>query len=180
MNLNKNTETAIVVILGIAIVYILYKGGKLLTDSVNGIQDVFGSGTKGHQADNKISELDDTVDSKNPFKPEFLEYQKGTVHLIPAATKKAMAKKIYNAAGALAGGMITGMLTGSKPSDIMDVFRQLKYKSQVADLASAFRTIYNKDMLTYITDGLRENQPLTQAANNTLISTMIDYAKKLK
>ena len=180
--INKNSETLLILAAVIVVVYLMYKAGHFIGEGIESVKDVFGSGETAKKANARINALEETPDTQNPFSPEYTKalISRGVVvHLIPTNTKKAMAKKIDKAAGSFSGGLITGAISGAKPADLLDVFKQLKYKTQVSDLAGYFQAAYGKNMLTYMTDGLREHQPMTQAANNELITKIIDRVNSL-
>jgi hypothetical protein len=183
--LNKNTETIIIVAVIIIVFYFLYKGSQAFAGLFDSVKDIFGSGTAAKEAEQAVAAVEEKGDENNPFSPRYLpamvaKLPKSTpVHYLKAAQKKAFAEKIYKAAGMWSGGLLSGAITGSNPSDIVDVFKQISYKTQVSDLAQYFRTTYGNDMLSYIINGLKENQPTTQAKDNKIVTTIVNRVGKL-
>jgi hypothetical protein len=182
--LNQKSEQIIIIAIVIIVGYYIIKGGNILFDAVDGIKDIFGGGSSAKQADTAIENVDRQSDSGNPFSPVYLANvqaanpDKKILYLTQTA-REDFARKIHRAAGAYSGGLITGAIIGAKPSDILTVFKQLKTKSQVSDLSKYFTQKYKNDMLTYIVNGLRDNQPLGQTAANDLISKVISRVNSL-
>ena len=182
--LNKQSETIIVVAILLIVGYYLVKGGNLIFDAIDGIKDIFGGGATAKQADEQIEKVESKPDTGNPFSPAYLtkvqaENKGKTIFYLTQTARQDFARTIKNAAGAFSGGLITGTILGRNPTDIVDVFKQLKTKSQVSDLSRYFTEVYKVDMLTYIVNGLRSNQPLGQNGANEIISKIIARVNSL-
>lgn len=182
---DKEQQIALYIVVGIVVIYVLYKLSKPFADAVDSIKDVFGAGTEAKEATQAVKDIEIKGDTQNPFSPRYLVNLQNTVPTgtkimyLKADKKKQLAEKVYKAASKWSGGVITGALIGAKPSDLIDVFRQVNYKSQVSDLATYFQQKYGLNMLTYITAGLKESQPLTQAADNKIITQIINRVASL-
>lgn len=184
LKINKQSETIVVVAIVLIVGYYIIKGGNLIFDAVDGIKDIFGGGSSARDADRNIENVERLPDYGNPFSPVYLTTvqaaNKGKQILYLTQTaRQDFARTIKRAGGPLSGGLISGAIIGAKPTDILNVFKQLKTKSQVSDLSNYFRQAYKKDMLDYIVNGLRSNQPLGQTAANDLISKIITRVNSL-
>jgi hypothetical protein len=173
MKLTKQNETILTVAAVVVVFILLNKGGKFFEGLFSGIGDIFGGGKVAEQAKSAVSGLETAAPIQNPFSPQYLANLQASgvkgIHYIKGAAKKDFANKIHKAAGPFSGGLITGALTGSRPEDILDVFNQISYQSQVSDLATYFKATYKKDLLRYMVDGLKSNQPLTQKGDNEIV-----------
>jgi hypothetical protein len=185
MKLNKDSELIVTIAVIALVVFILYKVSKPFADAIDSIKDVFGSGSEAKEAKQAVAAIESKGDTENPFSPRYLvnlqnNLKEGTkINYLRAAKKKELAEKVYKAASKWSGGLITGAIIGAKPSDLTDVFRQINYKSQVSDLATYFQQRYGLNMLTYITSGLKENQPLSQASDNRIITQIFNRVASL-
>lgn len=175
MNLNSKNEKYVLIGAGIIALILISKVSNAFNSAVGGIGDIFGAGPEAKAAESAVNQAQTTV---SPFKPQFLvkvvrENPGKTIHYLKAEYKTKFADVIYNAAGKWSGGVIIGTLTGRQPEDIVDVFNQINYQSQVSDLATYFQQKYGKDLLSYIVQGLSNNQPLSQVDNNKIINTIM-------
>jgi hypothetical protein len=180
---NSNTEK-IIIIAGLAIVgYVVYKSSKAIGAGLDSVGDIFGSGSEAKAADTAI---EIARDNNTPWKGSYLldlqaTLPKGSkINYLTAKAKKDFSERIQKAVSPLSGGIITGAIIGAKPSDLIDVFQQINTKSQVADLALYFQQKYGKDLLTFITEGLRSNQPLTMEKNNKTLQSILKRVSLLK
>lgn len=182
--LNRQSETIIIVAIVLIVGYYLIRGGNLIFDAIDGIKDIFGGGSSAKEADKNIQKIESLPDYGNAFSPVYLSNvqaaNKGkTILYLTQTARQDFARTIHKAASPFSGGLISGAIIGAKPSDLINVFSQLKTKSQVSDLSRYFTQTYKEDMLNYIVNGLRSNQPLGQSGANEIISKIITRVNSL-
>lgn len=140
MSLKRATSNPIVVY-GIVAVASYYLVIKPLLQSLN-LMD-----TREEKDAAKLqSSVENAELSKDYWNPNYLK-QAGTgynVYLMPEADMRLYSKRIYDAQGTF----------NDDEEAIYAVFRQMRYKTQVAFLAYWFNKLYKKDLYTFLRDGV--------------------------
>ena len=119
---------------------IMYFGGIVLTYYLI-VQPIFEKlGISKGSETLKVDKIETMEAEKNPFSPRYYKQFKKAL-LLKSASVDAMAKKVYDA---------LGNFTGDDEDTIYGVFRSLKAKTQVSQLAEVFYNKYGKDLFGFL------------------------------
>lgn len=107
----------------------------------------------------------------SPFSPRYWTEAKKPINIITVKALDNFIKTLYDAQNSF---------TGDDEAAIYNVFRQLKYKTQVSYLADAFQKKYKFDLL----ESLKNGQPGTiswrNGLNNEELQIIFNIVKNLK
>jgi hypothetical protein len=148
---NGNAEKLRILVPVIIVVIVVFAGKKLLssfTQSLSSplealnIKDTEEEKNEIKKAKKKVQDL--PKGDKNPFSPRYYTATNKRPMLIPMATANLFAKRIKDAIG----------IVYDSPENIIGVFRNLNYKTQVSFLAKVFFDLYGIDLLEFLEDKL--------------------------
>lgn len=108
---------------------------------------------------------------KSPFSPRYWQEAKPPKTIITNAVLNKLVNDLYNAQNSF---------TGDDEAAIYNVFRQLKYKTQVSYLADAFQKKYKFDLLESLKNGHPNNINWRAGLNNEELQTVFNIVKNLK
>ncbi len=164
--------------IALVVLLILFKGFKFL----DGIADVFGAGSKGHEADNKVDAMQAKNPENNPFSEQYLisrlkKSPKKSYLLFTGAAIKKYAEGVHAAIGFWSDE--TGNLPlFHNPKELKTIFDNFKHKTQVSQLADYFQKTYKTNILDYMQSKLH-GDILNQGEMSKLLSSIIDYVNQL-
>jgi hypothetical protein len=106
----------------------------------------------------------------SPFSPRYWKEQKVKTIITTDALNK-LVSALYDAQNSF---------TGDDEATIYNVFRQLKYKTQVSYLADAFQKKYKFDLLESLKNGHPSNINWRSGLNSEELQTVFNIVKNLK
>jgi len=168
----KDMAILAAVIIGLFIVYKMVKG---IGDGLGHVGDIFGAGTEAKNVDKAIEKRDSTPATKDPWSAEYTLSRINAgkkISLLKGATKDSMIKQITDTGGFWRIFPETG-------APLLQLFKTIKHKSQVSDLAYAFQQKTGKDLLTFLKSQLQDVGWLSQSARNENLNGIINYVNQL-
>lgn len=108
---------------------------------------------------------------ESPFSPRYWTQAKKPINIITVAALNNLLKNLYDAQSSF---------TGDNEAAIYNVFRQLKYKTQVSYLADAFQKKYKFDLLESLKNGHPSSINWRSGLNNEELQTVFNIVKNLK
>lgn len=108
---------------------------------------------------------------QSPFSPRYWTQAKKPVNIITVKALSNFIKTLYDAQSSF---------TGDDEAAIYNVFRQLKYKTQVSYLADAYQKKYKFDLLESLKNGHPNNVNWRSGLNSEELQTVFNIVKNLK
>ena len=146
--------------------------GIIFLDKLKGL---FGGGKT---ADNNkaIEQYEAASPINNPFDPRYIQsIQTANVgknmHYLTGAAAKELAQKIYNS--------VSFWNLTDKTEDIQSAFAAVAYKTQVAQVATVFKQLYKKDLLTFLKYDVDKYGATSGAKHAAIVSTILNKVKNL-
>jgi hypothetical protein len=108
---------------------------------------------------------------ESPFSPRYWTEAKKPVTIITVKALDNFIKNLYDA---------QNIFTGDDEAAIYNIFRQLKYKTQVSYLADAFQKKYKFDLLESLKNGHPGSMNWRSGLNNEELQIVFNIVKNLK